>query len=110
MMLPAIPPALRFSILGPLQVLKNGRPLHLGPRKQQLALAVLLCHANTRVSNDSRPAGGGPTADGPQEHPGIHVGPACCGWRSAGSPGQYLYFFGGWGGKAEDLMSQRPIA
>jgi DNA-binding SARP family transcriptional activator len=40
---------LRFHILGPLLVLARGRPLDLGPRKQQLALAALLCRPNSAV-------------------------------------------------------------
>jgi DNA-binding SARP family transcriptional activator len=37
----------QFGILGPLQVLQNGRPVDLGPRKQQIVLAALLCNANS---------------------------------------------------------------
>ncbi|MCL2553005.1 MAG: winged helix-turn-helix domain-containing protein [Actinomycetia bacterium] len=44
--------SLAFGILGPLQVLENGRPLDLGTRKQQILLAALLCHANSRVPFD----------------------------------------------------------
>jgi DNA-binding SARP family transcriptional activator len=44
---------LRFGILGALQVLAQGRPVILGPRKQQLVLAVLLGHANRPVSVDA---------------------------------------------------------
>lgn len=45
--------AFGFGILGPLQVLENGRPVDPGTRKQQILLAALLCHANSRVSFDS---------------------------------------------------------
>ncbi|MFI1096036.1 BTAD domain-containing putative transcriptional regulator [Streptomyces sp. NPDC020917] len=44
--------SLAFGILGPLQVLEDGRPLDLGTRKQQILLAALLCHANARVAFD----------------------------------------------------------
>ncbi|MFI5530788.1 BTAD domain-containing putative transcriptional regulator [Kitasatospora sp. NPDC051853] len=44
--------AVGLGILGPLQVLADGRPVDPGPRKQQIMLAALLCHANTRVSAD----------------------------------------------------------
>ncbi len=40
---------LSFRVLGPLQVLENGHPLDIGSRKQQLVLAVLLCHPNSAV-------------------------------------------------------------
>jgi DNA-binding SARP family transcriptional activator len=43
-------PGLRFGILGPLQVLENGHSLDTGSRKQQIVLALLLCHANSLVS------------------------------------------------------------
>lgn len=46
----AVGSGLQFGILGELQVLDQGRPVVLGPRKQQLVLAVLLCHANRPVS------------------------------------------------------------
>jgi DNA-binding SARP family transcriptional activator len=45
--------ALRFGILGPLQVLQNGRSVDPGSRKQQIILASLLCNANSLVSVDS---------------------------------------------------------
>ncbi|MFB7676636.1 BTAD domain-containing putative transcriptional regulator [Kitasatospora purpeofusca] len=45
--------AVRFGILGPLHVLENGRAVDPGSRKQQILLAALLSHANTRVSADS---------------------------------------------------------
>ncbi|MGW2400479.1 BTAD domain-containing putative transcriptional regulator [Kitasatospora sp. NPDC001664] len=44
--------ALGLGILGPLRVLVDGRPVDPGPRKQQIMLAALLCHANARVSAD----------------------------------------------------------
>lgn len=40
----------RFGILGPLRVLDDGHPVELGPRKQQIVLAALLCNANSTVS------------------------------------------------------------
>jgi DNA-binding SARP family transcriptional activator len=46
-------PELSFRILGALQVLDQGHPVMLGPRKQQLVLAVLLGHANRPVSVDA---------------------------------------------------------
>ncbi|GAA2132985.1 hypothetical protein GCM10009760_08630 [Kitasatospora kazusensis] len=42
----------RFSVLGPLSVEVAGRPLALGPFKQHVVLALLLCRANTTVSVD----------------------------------------------------------
>lgn len=47
------PAAPRFGVLGPLRVLGGGRPLDLGPRRQQIVLAALLCAANTPVSVDT---------------------------------------------------------
>jgi WD40 repeat protein/DNA-binding SARP family transcriptional activator len=43
---------MEFRILGPLEVLEEGRPLPLGGPKQQALLAVLLLHANEVVSAD----------------------------------------------------------
>jgi predicted ATPase/DNA-binding SARP family transcriptional activator len=43
---------LEFRILGPLEVLKDGTPLPLGPRKQRALLALLLLNANRVVSTD----------------------------------------------------------
>jgi predicted ATPase len=43
---------LEFRILGPLEVLRGGRPLVLGPRKQRTLLALLLLNANRVVSTD----------------------------------------------------------
>ncbi|MFE9424101.1 BTAD domain-containing putative transcriptional regulator [Kitasatospora sp. NPDC006697] len=43
----------RFGILGPLLVLADGRAVDPGSRKQQILLAALLCHPNTRVSADA---------------------------------------------------------
>ncbi|MEV6121777.1 BTAD domain-containing putative transcriptional regulator [Streptomyces sp. NPDC052077] len=43
---------LRFSVLGPLALTVDGRPRPLGPLKQRLVLAVLLCHANQPVTVD----------------------------------------------------------
>ncbi|WP_327674797.1 AfsR/SARP family transcriptional regulator [Kitasatospora sp. NBC_00458] len=42
----------RFSALGPLRVTVAGRPVSLGPPKQRLVLAMLLCAANRPVSLD----------------------------------------------------------
>ncbi|MFF3499797.1 BTAD domain-containing putative transcriptional regulator [Streptomyces sp. NPDC003247] len=44
--------AVRFSVLGPLSVRAGGGPLPLGPLKQRLVLAMLLCRPNTYVSVD----------------------------------------------------------
>jgi hypothetical protein len=41
-----------FRILGPLEVVANGRPLTLGGAKPRAVLAVLLLHANETVSVD----------------------------------------------------------
>jgi DNA-binding SARP family transcriptional activator len=41
-----------FRILGPLEVLENGRPIALGRLKERVVLAVLLLHANEFVSRD----------------------------------------------------------
>lgn len=46
-------PTLRFGILGPLTVRLDGRPLPLGPLKQQQVLAMLLCRANSVTSVDT---------------------------------------------------------
>jgi DNA-binding SARP family transcriptional activator len=43
---------MEFRILGPLEVLKDGRALELGGRKQRLLLATLLLEANRVVSTD----------------------------------------------------------
>ena len=43
---------IRFTILGPLTAEAAGRPLPLGPLKQRLVLALLLCHAGSPVSVD----------------------------------------------------------
>ncbi|GAA1383236.1 hypothetical protein GCM10009639_03300 [Kitasatospora putterlickiae] len=45
--------AVGFGILGPLRVLENGRELDPGSRKQQILLAALLSHANTRLSAEA---------------------------------------------------------
>ncbi|WP_380283357.1 BTAD domain-containing putative transcriptional regulator [Kitasatospora purpeofusca] len=45
--------AVGFGILGPLRVLENGRELDAGSRKQQILLAALLSHANTRLSAEA---------------------------------------------------------
>ncbi|WP_052667308.1 BTAD domain-containing putative transcriptional regulator [Nitriliruptor alkaliphilus] len=41
-----------FSLLGALEVVVDGRALELGPPKQRTLLAVLLLHANQRVSTE----------------------------------------------------------
>jgi DNA-binding SARP family transcriptional activator len=41
-----------FRILGPLEVLEDGRPLALGRLKERVVLAVLLLHANEFVSRE----------------------------------------------------------
>lgn len=41
---------IEHRVLGPLEVWAEGRPIDLGGRKQRLLLAVLLAHANHRVS------------------------------------------------------------
>ncbi|TDU03351.1 DNA-binding SARP family transcriptional activator [Streptomyces sp. 846.5] len=46
------PGALRFSILGPLSAEADGHPLELGPLKQRLVLAMLLCRPGVVVSVD----------------------------------------------------------
>jgi DNA-binding SARP family transcriptional activator len=43
-------PALRFGILGPLEVWSGTCPVKIGPLKQRVALAILLCRANKVVS------------------------------------------------------------
>ena len=44
--------AVEFRVLGPLEVLDDGRPLDLGAPRQRALLAVLLLHANEVVSTD----------------------------------------------------------
>jgi YVTN family beta-propeller protein len=41
-----------FVVLGPLEVIEDGRPLPLGGPKQRALLAILLLHANRSVSRD----------------------------------------------------------
>jgi DNA-binding SARP family transcriptional activator len=43
------PPALHFGVLGPLEVRSGTCPVKVGPLKQRVALAMLLCHANKVV-------------------------------------------------------------
>ena len=43
---------MEFRILGPLEVLENGRALSLGRLKERIVLAVLLLHANEFVSRE----------------------------------------------------------
>ncbi|MFF9064310.1 BTAD domain-containing putative transcriptional regulator [Streptomyces sp. NPDC014891] len=49
----ASPGALRFTVLGPLAVHRDGRELPLGPLKQRMVLATLLAAANAPVSVDA---------------------------------------------------------
>ncbi|KIF04429.1 AfsR family transcriptional regulator, partial [Streptomyces sp. RSD-27] len=49
----ASPGTLRFSLLGPLTVHRDGRALPLGPLKQRIVLATLLGCANSPVSVDA---------------------------------------------------------
>jgi DNA-binding response OmpR family regulator len=46
------PSALRFAVLGPLQVLRAGRDVTPSPPRQRALLAVLLIHAGEPVSLD----------------------------------------------------------
>lgn len=50
---PARPGRLRFGVLGPLEVTRDGVSIDLGPRKQRAVLAILLLNAN-RVVPTSR--------------------------------------------------------
>jgi DNA-binding SARP family transcriptional activator/WD40 repeat protein len=43
---------LRFRLLGPLEVVKGGEPLHLGGERQRGLLALLLLHANELVTTE----------------------------------------------------------
>lgn len=43
---------MEFRILGPLEVVEDGRPLALGRLKERIVLAVLLLHANELVSRE----------------------------------------------------------
>jgi DNA-binding SARP family transcriptional activator len=43
---------MQFHVLGPLEVVRQGRALHLATGKQRMLLAVLLLHANEVVSTD----------------------------------------------------------
>src|ERR1043165_3501105 len=43
---------LRFRLLGPLEVLRDGEPLHLGGERQRGLLALLLLHANELVTTE----------------------------------------------------------
>src|ERR687883_2151537 len=43
---------MEFRVLGPLEVLEDGRPLALGTLKERIVLAVLLLHANEFVSRE----------------------------------------------------------
>jgi DNA-binding SARP family transcriptional activator len=47
------PARIRCEVLGQLRVLKHGHAMELGPRKQQLVLAALLCNANSPVTVDT---------------------------------------------------------
>ncbi|MGW2520689.1 BTAD domain-containing putative transcriptional regulator [Streptomyces sp. NPDC001617] len=46
------PEAVRFTVLGPLSARARGHALQLGPLKQRLVLAMLLCRPNALVSVD----------------------------------------------------------
>ena len=48
----ALAEAVEFRILGPFEVVSDGRPLLLGPGREQALLAVLLLYRNERVSTD----------------------------------------------------------
>ena len=43
---------LRFGVLGPLEVLRDGQPLALGGERQRALLALLLLHANELVATE----------------------------------------------------------
>ena len=43
---------MEFSVLGPLEVTADGRPLELAGARTRAVLAVLLVHANQVVSSD----------------------------------------------------------
>jgi len=43
---------MQFRLLGPVEVVDEGRPLVLGSAKQRALLAILLLHANEVVSRD----------------------------------------------------------
>src|SRR5262245_28394299 len=43
---------MQFHVLGPLEVVRQGRPLQLGTGRQRTLLAALLLHANEVVSTD----------------------------------------------------------
>ena len=43
---------MEFHVLGPLEIVRQGRTLELGAGKQRTLLAVLLLHANEVVSTD----------------------------------------------------------
>ncbi|GGZ03624.1 AfsR/SARP family transcriptional regulator [Streptomyces poonensis] len=45
-------PKLRFAVLGPLRVWRNGAELNAGPVQQRVVLAVLLLHANRPVPRE----------------------------------------------------------
>ena len=51
-----------FRILGPLEVVEDGRTLRLGSRKQRALLALLVLHADKVVSRDRLDANGPPHA------------------------------------------------
>ena len=43
---------MEFRVLGPLEVLRDSRPVELGAGKQRALLAVLICHRNTPVPSE----------------------------------------------------------
>ena len=49
---PDAPPAMDFHILGPLEVLDEGRAVAVGGSKQQALLVLLLLHVNETLSTD----------------------------------------------------------
>lgn len=44
---------LRIGVLGPLEVVRSGRPVGLGGRNEQIVLAALVVHLNRAVSTDT---------------------------------------------------------
>jgi len=51
-LLARMPPGMDFRILGPLEILEDGRAVTLGGRKQRALLALLLLHVNETLSTD----------------------------------------------------------
>ncbi len=68
-----------FRLLGPLEVLDNGRSIQLGGPKQRALLAVLLLHANDVVSAErlvDELWGDDAAGDERQDRPGLRLAPA----------------------------------